>query len=462
MCKKYWYATDERLKNWPSISPKGLYHVLEEWTQREGFYVLAQNFPFGLLVFVRIVDGCVIANAIRFVPNQDGKLEEVHVPILQIDFEEEPSGTVRSIAQTPLLGDVPVTISSSDADMQALSIYSRFFAGRSVLDLFPARRILKISQATTVLDTTARAGYRDVAAEGKVSAADEDPDPDNAQENDDDQDMHEPDEDSGEDPSDIDDDEPDNGVREFDDEVSRLAQTPDEATRQTHVLLKRMFRRKHGHLILVRSPDDFVSQEEDFLGVRPGLYVGDYGHQMYGQFRTEVLLLEYKLLTQEELRKEQETPTTVFARPGLEDPPDLECLLDVDDDVTFMCGIKQCGDFHVCMGATTFVTVCGPAEACTRLAEGKTPPQIVLNRQRGVQEHVVRAWRGWGTLAMPGFLNPSWAGGWLVQVQGNSPQEGHRFGFCWDRNQDAVILQWIDAQDSSPFLQREWLPEALQ
>ena len=34
-----------------------------------------------------------------------------------------------------------------------------------------------------------------------------------------------------------------------------------------------------------------------------------------------------------------------------------------------------------------------------------------------------------------------------------------RFAFVWDRHQDAVVLQWVQAQDTCAFLRRTWLPE---
>merc|ERR1712232_489064 len=125
-----------------------------------------------------------------------------------------------------------------------------------------------------------------------------------------------------------------------------------------------------------------------------------------------------------------------------------------------MRGTKQCGDFHVPMGATTFIAVGGPQEACSALKGVATrsmfvdiePPANVLNRRTGGRETVLRAWRGWGTLATPGFDMPSWAGGWLVQLDHDVATSDNRFGFVWDRNQDAVVLQWIRAQDVSPFL----------
>jgi len=216
-------------------------------------------------------------------------------------------------------------------------------------------------------------------------------------------------------------------------------------------------------LSLIRSPDDFAPLSRDSPGIRSGLYVGDYGHSFYGQYRTEVLLLEYKALSKHELASEIEAPMQIFARPGGQQaPPELQCLQHLEGPVTFMRGVKQCGDIHVPMGATTFVAVCGPPEACVALAAGHTVPGALLNRTTNKLEAIAHSWRGFGTLAAPGFGTPSWASGWLVQFADADTNGGHRFGFAWDRNQDVVVLQWIDAQDACPFLQRTWLPEDLQ
>mmetsp|Transcript_153531 Transcript_153531/g.270962 ORF Transcript_153531/g.270962 Transcript_153531/m.270962 type:complete len:423 (+) Transcript_153531:28-1296(+) len=245
----------------------------------------------------------------------------------------------------------------------------------------------------------------------------------------------------------------------------KLFETPEGAKEMTEAMLQDMLGKCKCpcDLALIRSPEDFVPQENDFLGVRPGLYVGDYGHAFYGQYRTEVLLVEYISITPEQLQAEIDRPSLVFARPeGEPAPRNLGRLRGIDAPLTFMRGVKQCGDFHVPMGATTFVVVCGPREACEALAEGAKFPERIINRTTGQMERVARAWRGFGTLATPGFRSPSWANGWLVQLQDNDANGAHRFGYVWDRDQDAVVLQWLVAQDTCPFLQRAWLPEDLQ
>lgn len=39
-----------------------------------------------------------------------------------------------------------------------------------------------------------------------------------------------------------------------------------------------------------------------------------------------------------------------------------------------------------------------------------------------------------------GFGRPSWDTGWLVQFAHRAGED--RFGFVWDRAQDAVVLKW--------------------
>ncbi|CAJ1367328.1 unnamed protein product [Effrenium voratum] len=209
-------------------------------------------------------------------------------------------------------------------------------------------------------------------------------------------------------------------------------------------------------LALVRSPAEFAPLDHSVPRLRPGLYVGDYGHSMYGQFRTEVLLLDYVSLSPVQLRNECQDPQ-LFWRPFGEPPPEeLRALAELEETITFMRVVKQCGDIHVPMGATTFVAVCSP-DVSKMSAFGQAAPRRVLNRQTCCLESLSRSWRGFGTLATPGFGRPSWAAGWLAQF-GDAATE-QRLGFVWDRSQDAVVLRWIGLQDSCPFLQRSWLPE---
>lgn len=109
-------------------------------------------------------------------------------------------------------------------------------------------------------------------------------------------------------------------------EPGEFFNTPEEALERTESMLERMLNERSARaalcdLALVRSPTDFTPQNPAFPGIRPGLYVGDYGHDAYGQYRTEVLLVEYSELTPAELREEASQPSRLFARPGGEKAP---------------------------------------------------------------------------------------------------------------------------------------------
>eukprot|EP00931_Biecheleriopsis_adriatica_P060096 TRINITY_DN36075_c0_g1_i1.p1 TRINITY_DN36075_c0_g1~~TRINITY_DN36075_c0_g1_i1.p1 ORF type:complete len:493 (-),score=60.68 TRINITY_DN36075_c0_g1_i1:48-1526(-) len=441
LCKKYWFATDERLRDWPSLSPKGLYRALEQWTPVEGYYTLASAFPWGLLVLVRIHQGRLIANVIRFVPEPAGSFIEVQVPLFQVSITEEKPGVVSSTVSAKWLADEPAIFGAHDPhQLEAHTLEARQFGCVHIArgGLFLPRRALRIAicqrEEPEVVQSPGAGGYGEgTDAEIDDSSADEPLQ---------------------------------NDLRALFESwhPGELLRSEEEAQSKTETMLDSCLHkcRVPCDLALIRSPQECVPHDPSVPRLRPGLYVGDYGHSFYGQFRTEVLLLEYISLTPEQLSQEVMVPSQVFTRPGGEAPPEeLSKLADMHRTVSFVRGVKQCGDFHVPMGATTFVAVCGPPEACAALTDMEAP-RSVLCRQTHRQEVVVRAWRGFGTLARPILQDPSWAGGWLVQFENDDERGDHRFGFVWDRNQEAVVLRWVVLQDSSPFLQRAWLPEGVR
>lgn len=427
LCKKFWHATDEHLRDWPTLSPQGLYKALEQWAPAEGYYVFTPAFPWGLLVLVRMYKGYVHADVVRFVP-QAGSIgfEEVLVPLFKVTLSEQHPGTVSSGLEASWL--TAAEVSSLDAsELQAHTAMARLFPSLriGVTRFFHARRAMRISQQIKEDLDEAESEERRPGSGGLCLSESW--------------------------------------------ESGQMLPTREEAVSHTELMMKDML--SSGaipcDLALIRGPEDFVPHEPSLPRIRPGLYVGDYGHSFYGQYRTEVLLVDYVTLTHEALRQELSAPSAssgrIFARPLDGDPPALEAVLQLQNDVTLMRGVKQCGDVHVPMGATSFVAVAGPPEASLALAAATAydlgPPRKVLNRQTNEWEEVIRSWRGFGTLASPGFQYPSWAGGWLVQLRDDTRQGGHnRFGFVWDRNQDAVVLHWIELQDTCPFLQRSWLP----
>mmetsp|Transcript_58789 Transcript_58789/g.140131 ORF Transcript_58789/g.140131 Transcript_58789/m.140131 type:complete len:477 (+) Transcript_58789:129-1559(+) len=425
LCKSHWYATECRIKEWPTLTPKGLYQALELWAPLEGYYVFTPAFPWGLLVLIRITSGRVVADVLRFLPNRAGKFVEMNVPLFRVDLSEEDGSRVRSSIEACWANageDRALTISACDTSSTRARTEARgFFTEQAMKTLLPNRRILRLQREG--------AHELDEPDEAQLVAKAEDPwDPDDFPWSD----------------------------------VSA-------AMMRTEEMLHSMcgVDRAPCDLMLISSPADWVPQDASQPQMRRGLYVGDYGHRYYGQYRTEVLLLEYVEMTIQEIRQELVCPRKVFQRGSDEQypaPRELQALCELDCDAcfTFMKVVKQCGDIHVPMGATTFVALCGPQLACDALTGQKSPPTHLENRQTRQWEPVLRAWRGFGTLARPGFFGPNWEKGWLAQLPSDPETGDDRFGFMWEGMQDAVVLCWVAAQDSCPFLQRSWLPEDLQ
>jgi hypothetical protein len=54
LCRYSWLVTEERFKQWPALSSyEALYSVLQKWGPLEGFYQIANAFPWGMLVLLR-------------------------------------------------------------------------------------------------------------------------------------------------------------------------------------------------------------------------------------------------------------------------------------------------------------------------------------------------------------------------------------------------------------------------
>jgi len=468
LCTSYWYATEKRLWQWSSFSPRGLYHALEQWAPLEGFYMLASAFPWGMLILLRISEGRVLADIIRFVPaygegGEDrgagsGGFQEVTVPLFRASLVEEHAGIVQSALDSPWLGGADVQLSRLEpARLRARMRIAAVFASYKIdaTGPFSAKRVLRMMARRRKPDSTffvtAHDGHSagcppgeaspshvlaQAAANLVVAGAVE------SEEESEDAEL---------------------GCNEW--RPGRAIASSADALARTGVMLQHLLGTLAApcDLALICNQGDVDPRDAGFPNVRPGLYVGDYGHSNYGQFRNEVLLMEYVALSREQVVTEATVPTLLFALPrGEPAPPELGLLAGLHGPITFMRGVKQCGDFHVPMGATSFVVVCGPPDACLSLAAGRSPPSAVVDRQTQQQEAVLRAWRGFGSLASPGFRKPEWTGGWLVQLEHRHTNGEHRFGFVWDTDQDAVVLHWVCVQDKSPFLQRAWLPENLR
>ncbi|CAE7417072.1 pkd2 [Symbiodinium sp. CCMP2456] len=436
LCQRYWYATDDRLKEWPKLSARGLYRALEQWMPLEGFYVLAGAFPWGLIALLRIVEGSLCGYIVRFMPKDDGDFAEVQVPLFEVSIVEDRPGIIRSSLTASWLSGAANLAPVEVQDILAYTQESGIFFSRRLTEaaLFTPRRALRLASEAPAHGQAPAKPATTVAGDGSGYAAHTVEMP-----------LNPPSlPDGSEEDRDSDDDAGPAICSSASWRVGELDKSEESLLHRTQEMLRDMLGQFPCDLALIRSPDEFVPLDPSVPGLRPGLYVGDYGHRFYGQFRTEVLLLDYMHLTADELREEVQMPRRLFMRPHGEMPPaELAALAELDMPIDFMRGVKQCGDVHVPLGATTFVAVCSPPQAVAVLAAGVQPPARVLDRQTGQSVAVARSWRGFGTLAMPGFQHPSWAQGWLVQLQAAGT---HRFGFVWDRNQDAVVLKWLVLQ----------------
>lgn len=114
--------------------------------------------------------------------------------------------------------------------------------------------------------------------------------------------------------------------------------------------------------------------------------------------------------------------------------------------LVFVKATKVCGDIYVPMGAVSFAALVDPPPAVAVFAgHVGAAGATVVDRQTGSVEPVERRWPGLGALAFAGFRHASWGAGSLVQLADDADGT-QRFGFVWQRAQDAVVLHWVDAQ----------------
>lgn len=206
--------------------------------------------------------------------------------------------------------------------------------------------------------------------------------------------------------------------------------------------------------------------------VRSGMYIGDYSHNsQYGLYGNEALLLQRRtfdlgpLVGRSDLSADDgdfAALRALFGRGQANEPlstPVLDLLqwlrLGSASHCTMLIGRKVTGDMHVPMGAATFVALLEPpppAVLGVRLNAPPTPPVPTVAMTRGGEERVVRGWLGFGTLAFPGFGNPQWDPGWLVQLEDDA--DGRRFAFVWGSRQgdSANMLTQVVAQSTAVFV----------
>jgi len=220
------------------------------------------------------------------------------------------------------------------------------------------------------------------------------------------------------------------------------------------------------------SRDDSFQYLDGMPVIRPGLYSGVYAPDVYGKFKREVILIEYRKYelgesnSTEEATKWNTIQTEIFNAPehtdghGFYQSVKTFVTKSSSRSIVFVVGRKVTGDYHVPMRCITFGALVHPTLPL------QNPPATATDRGHGEHEYFVKnAWAGWGTMAFPGFQRPVWANGTLVQVEprsasirngrGNEAQSGiDQFGFIWEsdhRGEETSILTRMTEQDEFPW-----------
>uniref|UniRef100_A0A7S4HV70 Uncharacterized protein n=1 Tax=Odontella aurita TaxID=265563 RepID=A0A7S4HV70_9STRA len=216
--------------------------------------------------------------------------------------------------------------------------------------------------------------------------------------------------------------------------------------------------------------DDTFQYTESMPVIKPGLYSGVYVPEEYGKFKREVIMIEYRKYEMHDSESDTNDATwDKIQRDAFNFPEQMDdngflnqvkSAVHASDtkEIVFVLGRKVTGDYHVPMQRVTFGALVHP-----QLNSENAPPHAVTDKGGdGIEYKVVNSWAGWGTLAYPGFLLPTWAIGTLVQVEhpnrqhckinGHTPQ---KFGFMWESDgtgtHETTILSRMPEQDEFPW-----------
>ena len=500
LCQLQWRVSDERFAQWPSISSwRTLYRVLEEWAPREGFYVLLEGSPWGLLLLLRFVGGDFVGEALFPEQQRGGSGAFERTVVLRVSFseaagpaddgcraaagaaagggrgaeeeeegEEEDEGAGSAAQPPPRRGPAGamyrVSVCGEPAWVQALGPCLAAAAGRgadagsstagSTAGPQPNLEVLPflVPYAVPAHRASARALrlVRDAAARSSSSSSSSSSG-------------------GGEGRSSV------GGLlrglwawatasadqrRDASADAELTAAWAPHGSAPVAEMVRRLWSFSSAGLTLdwVDGPTRLSAGSFAYSAgmpvIRPGLYSGAYHPEMYGKFCREVVLVEYRQYSLGGSAKEEawaRIRAEVFNHPEQADGEEAgyeaargAVEASGAEDAVFVIGRKVTGDMHVCMGRATWAAVVHPPIACTDVE------QITDRGGAGAAERVARRWWGCGTLAYPGFRAPSWSPGTLVQLEG--PEGSDRFGFVWMRDEDATVLTWLDEQDSFPWI----------
>lgn len=226
----------------------------------------------------------------------------------------------------------------------------------------------------------------------------------------------------------------------------------------------------------VNGPDILDEVYRKGMPIIPaGLYHGCY-NALYGKFRREVIIVSYKkyLWTNVKERKEcmLRIRDEVFSN-GVDQTDNANLfsriLLYLNSDkghAIFLLGRKVTGDYHVTCDRLTFCALVSP-----QIGDDNEFSDMTKIRDRGDDGcgqtyPVLRRFFGFGTLAFPGFVRPSWDEGRLAQIRSKEEDEDvdPSFAFVFGRNarsggggdgvMDGIVLRWIKDQDLYPFFSK--------
>lgn len=357
LCADYWFVQEEHFERWPQISSwRALYRTLEQWAVFEGFYTLPSAFPWCLLVILRFDSGSLIADAVRFCCNVAAEGDpdapahqalELYVRLFEITFSEEADGNVR--ASLAFAGDTKGIFAGVAAHVEPMP--------DSVASALPQARQIGFEESVMPGFINAARGFA-VALERPEESAD--------------------------------------GELWQPDAWSQRHHSPARLTEITPYMVYHLMRAGRTlPLAMVRSPFEYTVDDPLVELLRPGLYVGNYCHDFYGQFKHEVLLVEFRECGLDGLR-------SLFARPGDRDrggntwgrvPQELRQAWERSDSAsaTFLVGVKVTGDYHVPAGQTTFVALVTPHDTKRLIDQERGDLQEVRNRSTGRAERVVHA-----------------------------------------------------------------------
>lgn len=404
------------LNSWTS-----LYRVLETWIPREGFYSVLDAAPWGLLLRIRFKNGTIIGELVY--PNEEKKDSDnafIITPVLTIEFgdDAQPSKVIlcnEEIKNPKIVFGYSNTLSAPPTIEPSLTSCER------------APSNVASSRAITIIegDDTYTPCSKDW---GNVCESKWHPDGKNV--------------------------------------------PPEELIQSLFI---NNFKKGKRSLTVdwIDGPtrEETFDYEEGMPIIKPGLYSGVY-HEMYGKFKREIILVQYKTYTtiNHEVKQNQKpTPMNTIKKEAFNHPTHKDksfifqqlseqIKITKQESIVVVLGRKVTGDIHVPMRQLTFGAIVHPSlnlAACV----GDDCPSKVRDRGSGREEYsVVRHWDGWGTLAFPFFNDPGWAPGALLQVVSlekdrNDKKEmekgnHHRFGFLWKGDNDEVsILKRMTEQD---------------